>query len=111
MAHINPHPALKVAHESHGGWGWETTGSQRRVSRTEHALHLRTSGTRKNDEHRWTSHYDDYDMYLRFPLGNHTAAAARTSRLRQTLIIPATTRSGSSKPWIKSSPPSRSEFP
>jgi putative CocE/NonD family hydrolase len=67
MALINPHPALKVAVPMNpmvDGWmgdDWFHNGA----FREENMPYIyEQEGTRKNEQHWWTSNYDDYDMYL-----------------------------------------------
>ena len=68
MALVNPHPALKVAVPMNpmvDGWrgdDWFHNGAFRELNMP---YIYEQQGTRKNDEHWWTSNYDDYDMYLR----------------------------------------------
>jgi uncharacterized protein len=68
MALVNPHPALKVAVPMNpmvDGWkgdDWFHNGAFRELNMP---YIYEQQGTRKNDEHWWTSSYDDYDMYLR----------------------------------------------
>src|ERR1700694_3605508 len=67
MALINPHPALKVSVPMNpmvDGWmgdDWFQNGAFRQLNMP---YIYEQVGTRKNVEHWWTSHYDDYDMYL-----------------------------------------------
>jgi uncharacterized protein len=68
MALINPHPALKVTVPMNpmvDGWmgdDWFHNGA----FREENMPYIyEQEGSRKNEEHWWTSNYDDYDMYLR----------------------------------------------
>src|ERR1700737_1110896 len=67
MALFNPHPALKVAVPMNpmvDGWmgdDWFHNGA----FREENMPYIyEQEGTRKNEQHWWTSNYDDYDMYL-----------------------------------------------
>ena len=69
MALVNPHPALKVSVPMNpmvDGWmgdDWFHYGAFRQQNMS---LHLRAGGdARSNDEKWWSSHYDDYDMFLR----------------------------------------------
>jgi len=68
MALVNPHPALKVAVPMNpmvDGWrgdDWFHHGAFRQINL---AYILEQVVTRRNDAHWFTSHYDDYDMYLR----------------------------------------------
>src|SRR3989440_1983949 len=67
MALVNPHPALKVSVPMNpmvDGWmgdDWFHYGAFRQQNMP---YIYEQEATRKNDEHWWTSHYDDYDMYL-----------------------------------------------
>ena len=67
MALVNPHPALKVAVPMNpmvDGWmgdDWFHNGAFRQQNLP---YIYEQEATRKNDEKWWTSHYDDYDMYL-----------------------------------------------
>jgi hypothetical protein len=68
MALVNPHPALKVAVPMNpmvDGWrgdDWFHHGAFRQINL---AYILEQVVTRRNDAHWFTSHYDDYDVYLR----------------------------------------------
>jgi putative CocE/NonD family hydrolase len=79
MALINPHPALKVAVPMNpmvDGWmgdDWFHNGA----FREENMPYIyEQEGSRKNEEHWWTSNYDDYDMYLQ------AGSAGELGRLR-----------------------------
>ena len=67
MALVNPHPALKVSVPMNpmvDGWmgdDWFHNGAFRELNIP---YIYEQVATRKNDEHWWTSNYDDYDMYL-----------------------------------------------
>jgi putative CocE/NonD family hydrolase len=67
MALVNPHPALKVSVPMNpmvDGWmgdDWFHYGAFREMNLP---YIYEQDATRKNDEFWWTSHYDDYDMYL-----------------------------------------------
>src|SRR3984957_1346486 len=67
MALVNPHPALKVAVPMNpmvDGWmgdDWFHYGAFRELNMP---YIYEQEATRKNDEHWWNSHYDDYNMYL-----------------------------------------------
>jgi uncharacterized protein len=67
MALVNPHPALKVAVPMNpmvDGWmgdDWFHNGAFRELNLP---YIYEQEGTRKNDQHWWSSNYDDYDMYL-----------------------------------------------
>jgi hypothetical protein len=67
MALINPHPALKVSVPMNpmvDGWmgdDWFHYGAFRELNMP---YIYEQDATRKNDEHWWTSNFDDYDMYL-----------------------------------------------
>jgi len=67
MALVNPHPALKVAVPMNpmvDGWmgdDWFHYGAFRELNMP---YIYDQEATRKNDEHWWTSNYDDYDLYL-----------------------------------------------
>ncbi len=77
MALVNPHPALKVSVPMNpmvDGWmgdDWFHYGAFRQQNLP---YIYEQEATRKNDEHWWTSHYDDYDMSShhagRQPLGS-----------------------------------------
>ncbi|HEX5345081.1 MAG TPA: CocE/NonD family hydrolase [Duganella sp.] len=68
MALVNPHPALKVAVPMNpmvDGWrgdDWFHHGAFRQINL---AYILEQVVTRRNDARWFTSHYDDYDVYLR----------------------------------------------
>ncbi|MYM24567.1 CocE/NonD family hydrolase [Duganella sp. FT135W] len=68
MALVNPHPALKVAVPMNpmvDGWrgdDWFHHGAFRQVNL---AYIMEQVVTRRNDAHWFTSHYDDYDVFLR----------------------------------------------
>jgi putative CocE/NonD family hydrolase len=68
MALVNPHPALKVAVPMNpmvDGWrgdDWFHHGAFRQINL---AYIMEQVVTRRNDARWFTSHYDDYDMYLR----------------------------------------------
>src|SRR6202795_2055180 len=67
MALVNPHPALKVSVPMNpmvDGWmgdDWFHNGAFREQNMP---YIYEQDGTRDNDEHWWTSNYDDYDLYL-----------------------------------------------
>jgi putative CocE/NonD family hydrolase len=67
MALVNPHPALKVSVPMNpmvDGWmgdDWFHYGAFRELNLP---YIYEQDASRKNDEHWWTSNYDDYDMYL-----------------------------------------------
>src|SRR6266478_1840859 len=67
MALVNPHPALKVSVPMNpmvDGWmgdDWFHNGAFRELNMP---YIYEQVATRKNDEHWWTSNYDDYDLYL-----------------------------------------------
>jgi uncharacterized protein len=67
MALVNPHPALKVSVPMNpmvDGWmgdDWFHYGAFRQQNMP---YIYEQEATRKNDEHWWTSNYDDYDLYL-----------------------------------------------
>ena len=67
MALVNPHPALKVAVPMNpmvDGWmgdDWFHNGAFRELNMP---YIYEQEGSRKNEEHWWSSSYDDYDMYL-----------------------------------------------
>jgi len=67
MALVNPHPALKVSVPMNpmvDGWmgdDWFHNGAFRELNIP---YIYEQVATRKNDEHWWTSNYDDYDLYL-----------------------------------------------
>jgi putative CocE/NonD family hydrolase len=68
MALVNPHPALKVAVPMNpmvDGWrgdDWFHHGAFRQINL---AYIMEQVVTRRNDARWFTSHFDDYDMYLR----------------------------------------------
>ena len=67
MALVNPHPALKVSVPMNpmvDGWmgdDWFHYGAFRELNMP---YIYEQVATRKNDEHWWFSHYDQYDMYM-----------------------------------------------
>lgn len=67
MALVNPHPALKVAVPMNpmvDGWmgdDWFHNGAFRQLNIP---YIYEQEATRNNEAHWWTSHFDDYDMYL-----------------------------------------------
>src|SRR6266481_4829999 len=67
MALVDPHPALKVSVPMNpmvDGWmgdDWFHNGAFRELNLP---YIYEQVATRKNDEHWWTSNYDDYDLYL-----------------------------------------------
>jgi hypothetical protein len=67
MALVNPHPALKVAVPMNpmvDGWmgdDWFHNGAFRQQNM---AYIYEQDGTRKNEVKWWTSHFDDYDMFM-----------------------------------------------
>ncbi|PYV77051.1 MAG: glutaryl-7-ACA acylase [Acidobacteria bacterium] len=67
MALINPHPALKVSVPMNpmvDGWmgdDWFHYGAFRQQNLP---YIYEQEGTRKNDEKWWTTHFDDYDLYM-----------------------------------------------
>jgi putative CocE/NonD family hydrolase len=67
MALVNPHPALKVAVPMNpmvDGWmgdDWFHNGAFREQNM---AYIYEQEGTRSNDAHWWTSHFDDYDEFM-----------------------------------------------
>jgi putative CocE/NonD family hydrolase len=68
MALVNPHPALKVSVPMNpmvDGWmgdDWFHNGAFRQQNM---AYILEQEATRANDAKWWTSHFDDYDMFMR----------------------------------------------
>jgi putative CocE/NonD family hydrolase len=68
MALVNPHPALKVAVPMNpmvDGWrgdDWFHNGAFRQINLS---YVMEQVVTRRNEAHWYTSHYDDYDMFLR----------------------------------------------
>jgi putative CocE/NonD family hydrolase len=68
MALVNPHPALKAAVPMNpmvDGWkgdDWFHNGAFRQINMS---YVMEQVVTRKNDAKWFTSHYDDYDMYMR----------------------------------------------
>src|SRR5947207_2180355 len=67
MALVNPHPALKVSVPMNpmvDGWmgdDWFHNGAFRQQNMP---YIYEQDGSRTNDYHWWTSHYDDYDMFM-----------------------------------------------
>ncbi len=67
MALVNPHPALKVAVPMNpmvDGWrgdDWFHNGAFRQINMS---YIYQQQATRKNDEKWWSTHFDDYDMYM-----------------------------------------------
>jgi putative CocE/NonD family hydrolase len=67
MALVNPHPALKVSVPMNpmvDGWmgdDWFHNGAFRQQNMP---YIYEQVGTRKNEEKWWTSHFDDYDMFM-----------------------------------------------
>jgi putative CocE/NonD family hydrolase len=67
MALVNPHPALKVSVPMNpmvDGWmgdDWFHNGAFRQQNMN---YIYEQEATRKNDEKWWTSHFDDYDMFM-----------------------------------------------
>jgi putative CocE/NonD family hydrolase len=67
MALVNPHPALKVSVPMNpmvDGWmgdDWFHNGAFREQNMP---YIYEQEGTRSNDEHWWTDHFDDYDVYM-----------------------------------------------
>jgi uncharacterized protein len=67
MALVNPHPALKVSVPMNpmvDGWmgdDWFHYGAFRQQNMP---YIYEQEATRKNEEHWWTSNYDDYDLYI-----------------------------------------------
>ena len=67
MALVNPHPALKVSVPMNpmvDGWigdDWFHNGAFRQQNMP---YIYEQAGTRANDEKWWTSHFDDYDMFM-----------------------------------------------
>ena len=67
MALVNPHPALKVSVPMNpmvDGWmgdDWFHNGAFRQQNM---AYIYEQAGTRANDAKWWTSHFDDYDMFM-----------------------------------------------
>ncbi|HET9317207.1 MAG TPA: CocE/NonD family hydrolase [Vicinamibacteria bacterium] len=67
MALVNPHPALKVSVPMNpmvDGWmgdDWFHNGAFRQVSLS---YFYEQEATRRNDAKWWTSHFDEYDMYM-----------------------------------------------
>jgi putative CocE/NonD family hydrolase len=68
MALVNPHPALKVAVPMNpmvDGWigdDWFHNGAFRQQAAL--SFIYEQQATRKNEEKWWTSHFDEYDMFL-----------------------------------------------
>ena len=110
MALVNPHPALKVSVPMNpmvDGWmgdDWFHNGAFRQQNMP---YIYEQEGTRDNKVKWWTSHFDDYDMYMEAGSAGELGRLPRTgaSRLlaQDCWSIPATTRSGSSRPWTRSS--------
>ncbi len=68
MALVNPHPALKVSVPMNpmvDGWmgdDWFHNGALRQEGTLDYIYNQQA--TRKSEEKWWTSHFDDYDMYM-----------------------------------------------
>ena len=86
MALVNPHPALKVSVPMNpmvDGWmgdDWFHNGAFRQQGM---AYIYEQEATRKNEVKWWTSHYDDYDMFLSGGIGGRAGPApwSRAGRL------------------------------
>ena len=103
MALVNPHPALKVSVPMNpmvDGWmgdDWFHNGAFRQQSMP---YIYDQEATRKNDAKWWTSHFDDYDMFMqagsagelgqppRARAGRLLAEDPRASELRRVLARP-----------------------
>ena len=103
MALVNPHPALKVSVPMNpmvDGWmgdDWFHNGAFRQQNMS---LHLRAGGdARKSDAKWWTSHYDDYDMFMQAGSAGELGRRRGLEQLgfwqQARSSIPPTTRSGS----------------
>src|SRR6202521_1249430 len=67
MALVNPHPALKVSVPMNpmvDGWMGDDLFHYGAFRQQNMPYIYEQVATRKNDEHWWTSNYDDYDLYL-----------------------------------------------
>ncbi|HJZ78931.1 MAG TPA: CocE/NonD family hydrolase [Pyrinomonadaceae bacterium] len=84
MALVNPHPALKVSVPMNpmvDGWmgdDWFHNGAFRQQNMP---YIYEQDGSRANDYHWWTSHFDDYDMYLQ---AGSAGELGKRRRLEQT---------------------------
>ncbi|MEF8763012.1 CocE/NonD family hydrolase, partial [Stenotrophomonas sp. A3_2] len=84
MSLFHPHPALVAAVPMNpmvDGWigdDWFHKGAFRQLGSTNYIYEQQ--GTRANDEHFWTGHYDDYDAFLEAGPG---AALAHANGLQQ----------------------------
>jgi len=102
MALVNPHPALKVSVPMNPmvDAGGATTGSTTALSGSQMMAYIHDQeADRKSEVKWWTSHYDDYDMFLAGGVGGGAgrrrgssrwllAEAARTPELRRVLERP-----------------------
>ena len=68
--------------------------------------------TRDNDAKWWTSHFDEYDMFMQAgsagELGRAARASSRSASGARSSSTRATTRSGATRRWTRSWPRSRS---
>jgi predicted acyl esterase len=83
MALVNPHPALKVSVPMNpmvDGWmgdDWFHNGAFRQQSMP---YIYEQEATRDNDAKWWTSHFDDYDMFMQAGSAGELGRAAASSR-------------------------------
>ena len=114
MAMVDPHPALKVAVPMNpmvDGWlgdDWFHNGAFRQQMMP---YVYDQAGTRASDVNWWTSHFDDYDMFMQAGSAGELGAGAGSSRSGSGAswsIIPPTTRSGRSRRSTGCSPHARS---
>ena len=118
MALVNPHPALKVAVPMNpmvDGWigdDWFHNGAFRQQGMR---FIYEQEATRKNEVKWWTSHFDEYDMFMEAGICGRAGPAARAGAGRLLAQDPRapepTTRSGASRRWTGSWPRSRSRCP
>ena len=110
MALVNPHPALKVSVPMNpmvDGWmgdDWFHNGAFRQ-QRCRYIYDQ--EATRDERSKWWTSHFDDYDMFMEAGSAGELGDAAVWSKLafgERFSNIPPTTRSGRIRPWTRSSP-------
>ena len=102
------------ADESDGGWlDGRRLVPQRRLSPTEHALHLRAGrhARERRPQSGGPQHYDDYDDYMRGRFGGRTGPRARAGAdgllAEDHWSTRATTPSGASRRWTRCWPRSR----
>ena len=104
MALVNPHPALKVSVPMNpmvDGWmgdDWFHNGAFRQEMM---AYIYEQQATRANDVKWWTTHFDEYDMFMQ------AGSAGRSGSGRSSSSIRATTRSGAIRRWTRCWRPGR----